>query len=78
MLLVYTCRSGRLLRRRAFKRAEMAANSNRGGEGASAKWLDWEPAALIQQCEVDLYRASGLGGRNATNLGRSSATARPD
>jgi hypothetical protein len=32
-------------------------------------WLDLAPAALLSQCEVDLYRASGPGGqkRNKTS-----------
>lgn len=37
--------------------------------GAARGWLGLEPAALLAQCEVDLYRASGPGGqkRNKTS-----------
>ncbi|HOB75640.1 MAG TPA: peptide chain release factor-like protein [Phycisphaerae bacterium] len=49
----------------------MATNvrSNTSEAAPARSWLDLEPALLLQQCDIDLYRASGPGGqkRNKTS-----------
>jgi len=48
--------------------AMMSSAAQSGGAGGR-RWLDLDPAELLKECQVDLYRASGPGGqkRNKTS-----------